>query len=664
MSTFSGIVKEFPRIQIDNFRLYEDHQPPLACFLSHIHSDHLTSLDTNKSSFVYCTAPTRELVLKLERYPHRVNFAKGILETRKQTYRKIKRLLKPIPLETPTVIELTRGYSIQVTLFDANHCTGSCMFLIEGDGKAVLYTGDVRSESWWVDSLVRNPILIPYTKGLKQLDNVYLDTTFSDGAHLKMDFPTKADGLAELLEKVSKYPPDQLFYLDAWTFGYEEVWVALCKALNTRVHLCNYRYRVYSSMMSSPECFGPHTAALLGFQFGNRYHEGCLTNDPVGSRLHSCERGTGCSIFSNKNAVRITPIVTRHHGVNIAELGAGGGYGDLDQQHELELNDIMAVAQLINMCRERLQSQPVLLAEITDWFSVNLKPGPNVTKLDFAGFWNEVKGDDDEFEIFDDMPLDRLIGAIAKLFSRKVDDNEESSRPEDSRRIRFPFSRHSSYNELRYLVKAFMPRDLYPCTVTPSSWTVAISMKTLFGDICSADIFAHDQRMFALKGIEANEVNGALSQAQSDAVTEDVQTTTQKRKLSPSHAGSSGTEASPSSPIVLKRLKTKKAPLPTVQVAEESETTSLPRSRDRSTSLGPGPRAVTTEEEEETAITTPKALTSTSMAMSSASRPDKSDSRERLARRAEIAREVRRGGEWQGLRSVSGYHNQGLEEEL
>lgn len=53
---------------------------------------------------------------------------------------------RPIPLQVPTEIELTPKSRIRVTLFDANHCIGAVMFLIEGDGKAVLYTGDIRGE--------------------------------------------------------------------------------------------------------------------------------------------------------------------------------------------------------------------------------------------------------------------------------------------------------------------------------------------------------------------------------------------------------------------------------------------------------------------------------------------------------------------------------------
>jgi hypothetical protein len=40
----------------------------------------------------------------------------------------LRTLKKGIPLETPTRIELAPGNVIQVTLFDANHCTGAVMF--------------------------------------------------------------------------------------------------------------------------------------------------------------------------------------------------------------------------------------------------------------------------------------------------------------------------------------------------------------------------------------------------------------------------------------------------------------------------------------------------------------------------------------------------------
>lgn len=89
-----------------------------------------------------------KILLRLEKFPHRMNFAKGILESRIQTYHHLKKILKTIPLETPTVIEIRPGYEIRVSLFDANHCVGAVMFLIEGQGNAILYTGDIRSETW------------------------------------------------------------------------------------------------------------------------------------------------------------------------------------------------------------------------------------------------------------------------------------------------------------------------------------------------------------------------------------------------------------------------------------------------------------------------------------------------------------------------------------
>lgn len=75
------------------------------------------------------------------------------------------------------------------------------------------------------------------TKQLKTLDKIYLDTSFTED----VQFQTKADGLRELLDKVAKYPADTLFYFYAFTYGYEDVWIALAKALNTKVCPSHYQ---------------------------------------------------------------------------------------------------------------------------------------------------------------------------------------------------------------------------------------------------------------------------------------------------------------------------------------------------------------------------------------------------------------------------------------
>lgn len=103
--------------------------------------------------------------------------------------------------------------------------------VIEGQGKAILYTGDVRCESWFVNAITRSPALIEYTCGIKTIDTIYLDTSFIDD----IPFQTKAEGIAQLLHKVTRYPKDTVFYIQAWTYGYEDVWIALSKALNSPV---------------------------------------------------------------------------------------------------------------------------------------------------------------------------------------------------------------------------------------------------------------------------------------------------------------------------------------------------------------------------------------------------------------------------------------------
>lgn len=91
------------------------------------------------------------------------------------------------------------------------------------------------AESWWVNNLIRHPVLIPYTLGNKRLDRLYLDSTFAVASNIYREFPSKAEGLAELLRKTERYPDGTVFYFRAWTFGYEDVWLALSAALDTKV---------------------------------------------------------------------------------------------------------------------------------------------------------------------------------------------------------------------------------------------------------------------------------------------------------------------------------------------------------------------------------------------------------------------------------------------
>ena len=91
-----------------------------------------------------------------------------------------------------------------VTALPANHCPGSAMFLFESQTdagwKAVIVTGDIRSEPKMVDELARNPCISRYlhcapvdTKGKGKekevemhpdggavdhvIDNIYIDTS-------------------------------------------------------------------------------------------------------------------------------------------------------------------------------------------------------------------------------------------------------------------------------------------------------------------------------------------------------------------------------------------------------------------------------------------------------------------------------------------------------
>ncbi|EYB30075.1 hypothetical protein FG05_05331 [Fusarium graminearum] len=500
MSTFNGIVSEFPEIW--------NAQPPLACFLSHVHSDHLAGLESLRSPLI--------------------NYGKGVLEARQQTFKHLSKVLRSLPLETPTSIELCPGREIQVTLFDANHCPGAVMFLVEGDGKAILYTGDIRSEPWFVNAIERNPNLIEYTSGLKTLDKIYLDTSFTED----VPFETKAQGITELLKKISKYPNDTVFHFQAWTYGYEDVWIALSKALKSKIHVDDYKLRIYGSLKSrNPRSqfdadmhLAPESPALTGHMCGNTPHLGCMTSD-VNVRLHSCERGNICEVASKDMTVSIQPIIAHlSEGKDLAEVGVGGGGDDFKQEAELEFVDQANLAALFDVFvlpyqpyRTELISYRALSSSATSsQKSDMLREG--LEQLLSTG--RNIPLDWDVDTLSTNSAKEVIAILVQKLRTNRK--NQKSVHEEAlPKTIYFPYSRHSSLPELRHFVEAFRPKDIWPCTVNTAECWIGLmprrirlflssylsmsewlrngtTIESLFGQFCSSKEFEHDRVMQAI----------------------------------------------------------------------------------------------------------------------------------------------------------------------
>ncbi|KAJ5363913.1 uncharacterized protein N7496_009626 [Penicillium cataractarum] len=459
MSTFNGVLAEFPDIQIDYFRKSDDRPPPLACFLTHVHTDHLQGLESFRAPFIYCSPTTRELLLRLERFPHRINFQQGILEAREVTYKHLNKLLRPIPLNTPTEIELTPIKKIRVTLIDANHCPGSVMFLIEGNGKSILYTGDIRAEKWWVDSLIRNPFLIPYTLAGKQLDNLYLDTTYLRHAGIPPEkFSSKAEGIAELLERVQRFPPETVFHLGAWTFGYEEVWLALAAALRTKVHPDAYQLALYQSLGQANRGID-ESAAYNGFELGNKIIPGCLTSDMCNARIHLCV--PPCPIACESSTVYIKPFLGREEdGFEVPDMGEGGGSGDVYLRQELVLPPDLRFFHLVNHCTARMEIfGPEDKAAVKSRLLEDLYAHGGRLSISKYGISLE-----------DNLPLDAFLGVLARQVlaydgTMHTDDAKDVLGNPRRKIIRFPYARHSSYSELCHLISVFRPNDIHACVV-------------------------------------------------------------------------------------------------------------------------------------------------------------------------------------------------------
>ena len=220
-SSFNGLLEEVPGVGLDRF-----NNGASVFLLTHCHADHLVGLENiNFSGTIYCSQITKDLLKLKSKYSHNLNYVRA--------------------LDLDQNYELfVGGQVVTLTLISANHCPGAVMFLVETEaGKSVLCTGDLRAEKWWLESLKNNnPYLLPYTSKLKQrqLDNIYLDTTFGYRGEPFIEMLNNNDGINIAILLLKSYPmddPEVCFFFKDFILGFELAWLSICKSFDSKLHL-------------------------------------------------------------------------------------------------------------------------------------------------------------------------------------------------------------------------------------------------------------------------------------------------------------------------------------------------------------------------------------------------------------------------------------------
>ncbi|KAH0583199.1 hypothetical protein H2248_011084 [Termitomyces sp. 'cryptogamus'] len=288
------------RIRVDNFASNTGDNAAALHLLTHTHSDHIVGLSAQSfGSKVICSRDAKEMLLRHEVYAERELHDQNYRAQRIRTFAHLKvdptpgpdgtvsysgsrDLLETLPLHTPTKYELSDTESVTITLLDANHCPGAVMFLIEGPQGAILHTGDFRAERWFIDNVIRNPFLQPYlaapvqngsSKSInKTLKAIYLDTA---SVLSRLSVPTKDKATSGLTELMRMFPDTVYFFINSWTWGYEDVLKAISREFGSPIHVDRYKYSVYN------HTYDPFLRSIL-------------TQDPSCTRFHACERFHRC----------------------------------------------------------------------------------------------------------------------------------------------------------------------------------------------------------------------------------------------------------------------------------------------------------------------------------------------------------------------------------
>lgn len=194
-------------LRIDDFR----HSGALT-LLSHFHSDHMNGLVRGGPPGPIVASPeTARLLAAL----HRVSEERIIV------------------LAPGARITLDEPLPLAITAFEANHCPGAIMFLIECDAGRMFYTGDFR-----LNAPMREAI-----SALPEIDLLIVDNTYDDPRYR---FPPQEEAIEEVVAIAERHHQERQVALAIYSIGKTRILEALHARLGCPTYVSERTARIYS----------------------------------------------------------------------------------------------------------------------------------------------------------------------------------------------------------------------------------------------------------------------------------------------------------------------------------------------------------------------------------------------------------------------------------
>ncbi len=250
---FNGNIIGIPFIKVDYITKSDDY----LYFISHIHTDHLSGLNTTTK--LYCTEITATFLELKFKIP--------------------QRLLNIV--KTTHIIKF-KEQELQVTIIDAHHCPGSCMFLFEYNSIKVLYTGDCRLDG---NYLRDNYDLF----NSLSIDHLYFDNTFCSPRYYSL--PTINESLHCLIRFLSKINTSTQVYIEFLFIGHELLFEVIYQQFKVKIHIDQEFYNLYKHIPC--QLHGGYLSDMMTLSSQETRFHYCPKNLICGSKfkVHLCEFG-------------------------------------------------------------------------------------------------------------------------------------------------------------------------------------------------------------------------------------------------------------------------------------------------------------------------------------------------------------------------------------